>query len=112
MRKSTTEVSASLADDFIEFASTGEAYDKSEIIAALSAEKPKRYSLSDFEARALSSDVALTAFRLIKHPPGEKKPVESLRCSVWKRIDGRWRMTFHQGTLCTGRRAIPTKKVD
>ena len=112
MRRSSAVVDVLLADDFTEFASTGEAYAKSEIIAALRDEHPKRYTLSDFEARALSSDIVLTTFRLSKHLPGKKKPVESLRCSVWKRSDGRWRMTFHQGTLCSGRRAIPTKKVE
>jgi xylulose-5-phosphate/fructose-6-phosphate phosphoketolase len=40
-------------------------------------------------------DVALVTYRSVS-PDGSK--FHSLRSSIWKIIDGRWRMAFHQGT--------------
>jgi xylulose-5-phosphate/fructose-6-phosphate phosphoketolase len=43
-------------------------------------------------------DVALVTYRSVSlYPDGSK--FHSLRSSIWKIIDGRWRMAFHQGTL-------------
>ena len=99
IRKSAAEVAALLSDDFVELASDGRTYGKRQIIASLRSEAPKRYSLKDFRVRILAPGVALATFRLQKRFPKKKETVTSLRSSIWKRIDGRWRMAFHQGTL-------------
>jgi len=103
VRRSTEKVGALLADEFVEFASSGVAYDKARILGVLQdealADDPVTRSLVHFEAVQLAEDVALTRYRLLRQRSRQEQPTQSLRCSVWKRRDGRWQMTFHQGTL-------------
>jgi hypothetical protein len=42
--------------------------------------------------------VALTRYRLLRRRSTRDKPTQSLRSSVWRERDGRWQITFHQGT--------------
>jgi hypothetical protein len=84
-----------LHDDFIEFGSSGRVWNKKSIIAAMSDEPPVERRVEDFTATLLSSDVALVTYRIVR--PSE--PVSCTnRSSIWMRVDGRWRMRFHQGT--------------
>jgi hypothetical protein len=103
VRRSTEKVSALLADEFVEFASSGVAYDKGRILEGLQdealADDPVTRSLVHFEAVPLAEDVALTRYRLLRQRSTQEHPTQSLRCSIWRRRDGRWQMTFHQGTL-------------
>ena len=97
VRHSTSEAAKLLADDFVEFGSGGEKYDKQAIIDALAEEPPVKIAMSDFEMKLLSPDVALVTYRasIIR----DNQPVrESLRCSIWKMMNGEWKMVFHQGT--------------
>jgi hypothetical protein len=95
LRGSREDVSALLAEDFVEFASNGHIYDKPGILDALAAEAvvgaPER-AVADFAVRMLAPNVALVTYR------AEKRGIRSLRSSIWKQVDGNWRMTFHQGT--------------
>jgi glyoxylase I family protein len=100
IRRSPAEAGALLADDFAEFSSTGRAYDKAQILEALRTSSPARFALADFKVVRLSANVALATFRVIRDSTPERPAAESLRSSVWKKIGGRWRMVFHQGTLC------------
>ncbi|OGS00873.1 MAG: hypothetical protein A3G41_00670 [Elusimicrobia bacterium RIFCSPLOWO2_12_FULL_59_9] len=95
-RKSAAEVADLLADDFVEFASSGRVYAKAQILDALRTASPSRFSLRDFKAVLLATGVAMTTFRLIRH---DRPPAHSLRSSIWRLADGRWQMAFHQGTL-------------
>lgn len=85
-----------LSDEFIEFGSSGRIYDKADLVAALQGEQPSTQTTSDFRVTELSPQVALLTYRIHRH--GEP-PVHTLRSSIWKQTDGRWRMVFHQGTL-------------
>ncbi len=100
VRRSATEVGLLLDDGFREFASNGLSYDKAAIIAALRAETPTHSTLSEFHAELLSPDVVLATFRYHRHAAPGRPEAESIRSSIWRRTDGRWRMVFHQGTLC------------
>ena len=101
VRGSAEQVGRLLADDFIEFGSSGHAYDKRQIIEALQQEKPDptvRISLAEFAARRLAPEVVLVTYRTIQRG-GPAVPERSrLRSSIWKLMDGRWQMVFHQGT--------------
>jgi len=85
-----------LADEFVEFASTGEVFDKPAILEALAAEAkagvPPR-ALEDLRVQALSPDAVLVTYR------SRTRGKSALRSSIWKRIGGRWQMLFHQGTI-------------
>jgi glyoxylase I family protein len=100
VRASAVELDGLLDDEFMEFSSDGSVYTKARIIASLRAEAPRSYSVLEFRVRPISEDAALATFRLVKHLRGERKPIESLRSSLWKFSGGRWRMAFHQGTRC------------
>jgi hypothetical protein len=93
VRADRQALEALLADDFIEFASSGGAYSRSEVITALVAQKSARLSASDFTVRRLSDDTALLTYRSTR-PDG----LSALRSSIWRMQAGRWRMIFHQGT--------------
>jgi len=94
VRKSAQLV-ALLADDFVEFGSSGKVYSRADLVALLQAESPSVQTTSDFRAIRLGPDAALLTYRIHLH--GDP-PVHTLRSSVWRRERGAWRMVFHQGT--------------
>ena len=101
VRSSAEQVGRLLADDFIEFGSSGYAYDKQQIIEALQQEKPDptvRISLAEFAARRLAPGVFLVTYRTIREGGPDETGRSRLRSSIWKLMDGRWQMVFHQGT--------------
>jgi ribonuclease HI/glyoxylase I family protein len=92
-----------LDDDMIEFGKSGGIYDKRSIIQALEGERSgpapsDQLELVDAMATLLSADTVLLTYRLRPRPPAGTEAVASLRSSVWKQTDGRWRLLFHQGT--------------
>lgn len=92
-RSSRKHLEELLADDFLEFGSSGATYDQASVISSLMLEQPTAWSIANFKVRPLAEDVALVTYLGTKGG-GES----SLRCSIWRRSGGRWRMTFHQGT--------------
>jgi hypothetical protein len=101
VRRSANQVGHLLADEFIEFGSSGRVFDKRQIIEALQHETPYptiRISLVDFTARRLAADVVLVTYRAIQQSGPEVPERSRLRSSIWKLIEGRWQMVFHQGT--------------
>jgi hypothetical protein len=100
-RKSADQVGDLLADDFVEFGSSGRIFDKSRIIESLREEQQgqsARPSISDFSARSLAPGVVLVTYRLAVQYGAAEHEVHTLRASIWKAINGRWQMVFHQGT--------------
>jgi hypothetical protein len=94
VRKSVEELEILLADDFIEFGSSGRVFNKQQVIERLPNESTIQMTLMDFEVKLLAPDVALTTYRVLKH----KDMKYSLRSSIWKLKEGKWQMVFHQGT--------------
>lgn len=92
-RSSRRNLEALLAEDFVEVGASGITYDRESVISALLLENPIAWSIASFRARPLADGVALVTYVATKGD-GES----SLRCSIWKLSEGRWRMTFHQGT--------------
>ena len=103
VRRSPERVGALLAREFIEFASSGVAYDKKRILEALQdealADDPVTRSLVHFEVVRIAEDAVLTRYRLLRRRSTQDQPTQSLRSSVWVRRGGRWQMAFHQGTV-------------
>ncbi|WP_079479055.1 nuclear transport factor 2 family protein [Halobacillus salinus] len=95
VRKSVDRLDALLADDFIEYSSTGGVYDKQNILSRLPSEDDPGITLRDFEMKYLSATSVLTTFKVYI----ESKQKHSLRSSVWTFQDDGWQMTFHQGTV-------------
>ena len=112
VRHSPDQVGALLSDDFVEIGSSGGVFNKQQVIEALEQEGPPdptiRLSLVDFIARRLASDVILVTYRIIQEGgPGTRREPR-LRSSIWKLIEGRWQMVFHQGTPSTVQTCVRT----
>ena len=91
VRASPDEVARLLADEFIEFGSSGRIYDKQQIIRLLQEEQGEaQLTLAEFSARGLSADTVLVTYRVVES--------RTMRSSIWSFQEGRWRMVFHQGT--------------
>lgn len=85
-----------IADDFVEFGSSGRTYTKADLVAALKAESPTLQSTADFRVELLAPTAALVTYRIRRH---SQPPLDTLRSSTWRLRDGRWQMVFHQGTV-------------
>lgn len=87
-----------LADDFKEFGSSGNVYDKKIILDSSNnrfvAVNASQMTITDFEIKLLSSDLILATYRTMRHSDSQLV----LRSSIWKLSESKWQMTFHQGT--------------
>jgi hypothetical protein len=99
VRASTDRVAALLADDFVEFGSSGQIFGKMQIVEALRNEVPTKRSLSQFASTMLSDNIALVTYRATRAAKSDEKVVTTLRSSIWRLSNGQWQMVFHQGTL-------------
>ncbi|MDY7010058.1 MAG: DUF4440 domain-containing protein [Planctomycetota bacterium] len=95
VRESPNDIDRLLADEFVEFGASGTIYRKPQCAGGMSS---VRMSLSHFDAKILAPGVALTTYRVVKHDEPHPHMKHSLRSSIWKLMDGRWQMVFHQGT--------------
>jgi hypothetical protein len=93
------ELNEHLADDFLEYGSSGNTFDKNAQLDAVRDDQTVtnsiRYTVTDFNIRILASDVVLATYRSLRHNDGKL----FLRSSIWKKVQGKWQMIFHQGTL-------------
>jgi hypothetical protein len=99
LRKSSQDLAYLLADEFIEFGSSGRIFNKLETIEALQQEPTDVLSLKDFQIRALAPNVMLATYLAAKYSEVTEQTTYSLRSSIWKLLEGRWQIVFHQGTL-------------
>lgn len=102
VRKSAKDVMDLLADEFIEFGSSGRVFNKQQIINSLQNEPIEpltQKSITEFKTLVLATGVVLVTYRIVKDSGSDEQPVHSLRSSIWKLNNDRWKMIFHQGTL-------------
>jgi len=102
VRTSRAQLEQLLAGEFIEFASSGDVRNKRQTIAALLADPssalPRYATVQNLKVAWLSEDVAMLTYRSSRAAQSGSRALRANRCSIWKRIDGRWQMLFHQGT--------------
>jgi hypothetical protein len=98
IRSSPEELSQLLADDFVEFGSSGQVYNKGQIIQALQQGSGAQYALRDLQIRLLRPGVFLATYRVSRSMMPDQPPAWSLRSSIWVLNDGQWQLVFHQGT--------------
>ena len=84
-----------LAPDFLEFGRSGRVHDRQATISMKASDIRAR--LHELAVHALGDDVALVTY-VSEVSGGGTEPELANRASVWVRIDGRWRLRFHQGT--------------
>ena len=101
VRGSKQELDSLLADEFIEHGSSGRIYNKKQVMdGLLNGDKDEAF-LVNFVATPLADGIMLATYSVVKRRPDDHEDY-SLRSSVWKLIDGRWQMIFHQGTPANG----------
>ncbi|HUW84615.1 MAG TPA: DUF4440 domain-containing protein [Phycisphaerae bacterium] len=98
VRRSAEALGDLLADEFVEFGSSGRVFSKQDAVEGLPHAPTVRITLSDFKATLLAPGVALATYRAVKHDEPKAEMKHSLRSSIWKLLDGRWQVVFHQGT--------------
>ncbi|MDQ0230198.1 nuclear transport factor 2 family protein [Metabacillus malikii] len=89
-----------LADDFLEFGSSGSTYNKKAQLDALSGHQSSNsipFTITNFSVKLLAPDVVLATYQTCKHTEN----IHALRSSIWKKNNGKWQMFFHQGTPTT-----------
>jgi hypothetical protein len=98
VRASRDRLNELIADDFIEFGRSGRTYDKQTLLAALALESgtDPAPTVTDFQARFEADTVVLITYRSTR--TNGSTPTVTNRSSLWRLRDGRWQMTFHQGT--------------
>jgi hypothetical protein len=98
VRKTAGILRRMLAEDFVEFGSSGRVFDRAAAIEELAGEADVAFATSDFHVARLAPDVMLATYRSTTSMPGESEPRRSLRSSIWIHRAGRWQILFHQGT--------------
>ena len=98
LRLSSEKLAPLLADDFVEFGSSGRAYKKKQILYLLRRQLPAHHSIEEFRVVELAPAAALVTYRARTEPSRGKSEKQSLRSSVWVQRRGEWQMVFHQGT--------------
>lgn len=100
VRKSPQKLSELLAEDFIEFTSSGSEYHykSSDVFQKQDDNSQLLWQIIDFKIKLLSDDCVLATYKVVKHNEPNENKKYSLRSSIWKSYCGKWKMIFHQGT--------------
>lgn len=100
IRSCPQKINTLLSEDFTEFTSSGSVYHfkPGDVFMQPDHSTPLNWEITNFEIKPLSEDCILVLYQLIKHDELNLAKKYSLRSSIWKCIDGQWKMFFHQGT--------------
>ncbi|WP_449540223.1 nuclear transport factor 2 family protein [Ferdinandcohnia sp. Marseille-Q9671] len=101
VRTSPKKISELLDNDFFEFGSSGNIWFRKDFVGE-SGIGLIDVSLHNFEIRMLAPHIALATY-IIKDNTQTRY---SLRSSIWKQVNGLWRMSFHQGTITKAKSVI------
>ena len=96
IRSSRSELESLLADDFVEFGSSGRVWTRREIVAELLEQPASSIEIDSVESRFIGTDVILITYK--SRRTAESDAREALRSSIWQRKEGTWKIIFHQGT--------------
>lgn len=98
VRRSPELLNDLISEDLTEFGSSGQMYTKNDVLVNLPSSPEIKFIMSDFRINVLSDNVVQSLFKTEKTNLENGKVSKSLRCSVWRNENGKWRMIFHQGT--------------
>jgi hypothetical protein len=102
VRRDRKKMRSMLAENFLEFGSSGRVWTRKSIIELLSQETAfVPPAIEDFNCAFLTDDVTLVTYRTVRTDPESGEVLASLRSSIWTNESGAWRMRFHQGTRTT-----------
>lgn len=96
-RRNRARVASMLADDFVEFGSSGRVWTRETILDLLATETYTAPHAEDFVFRALGSGVVLITYRTVSTDSAGAQTI-TLRSSIWIQKSEGWTICFHQGT--------------
>ncbi|HZR64279.1 MAG TPA: DUF4440 domain-containing protein [Terriglobales bacterium] len=98
LRRTPEKLSPLLADDFLEFGSSGHSMDKKRVLYLLKKMNPAKTLIEEFRAVELNGAAALVTYRAVSESTRVERTRYSLRSSLWVVRNGGWQILFHQGT--------------
>ena len=98
VRNDPKELSELIADDFIEYGSSGTVYGKEDILKILPSDPGLEMEIEEYHARPLSPQVVLINYRVYTKRRDNGPPTRSERSSIWRLTNARWQIVFHKGT--------------
>ncbi len=90
VRQSPEQLNKLIAEDFLEFGSSGKVYNKQHCLEP--DEHIRQFVAKDFKIKELSDGIVLATYKSIEDGS------VSLRSSIWKCYGYEWQIVFHQGT--------------
>ncbi|QFT87609.1 hypothetical protein FIU87_03005 [Bacillus sp. THAF10] len=93
VRRSREKLAEILADEFFEIGSSGYMFDRKECLET--GVVLTEMTLHNYEIYPLAPDVVLSTYFIVD----KTRNRNTLRSSIWKHINGRWQLYFHQGTI-------------
>ena len=99
VRNNPEELSELIADDFVEYGSSGTVYGKKDILKLLPSDPGPEMEIEEYHARPLSPQVVLINYKVYTRRRDNGPPTRSERSSIWRLTDGRWQIVFHKGTI-------------
>lgn len=101
VRKSPAKLSELIADEFREIGKSGKVWIKQTLIEELSKEPHTDITINDFNLTLLSENIALVTYTAHYEQKRNVPSSKSIRSSIWKMVDNKWKIVFHQGTPAT-----------
>lgn len=97
-RKSAEKINEILDDEFTEYTSSGKEYHykKGDVFQDIEDDSELDWQITDFKIKELSKECVLATYKVVKNNEIDEKKKYTLRSSIWKCIDGTWKMIFHQ----------------
>ncbi|WP_345761037.1 ribonuclease HI family protein [Diaminobutyricibacter sp. McL0608] len=92
VRADSSRVAAILHSEFEEIGSSGRLWSRDAIVNELAGQQPERIDFEVLGSELVAPDAILLTART------SDSRGSALRSSLWLRVDGRWRLRFHQGT--------------
>ena len=97
-RKSVEELDELIADDFFEIGSSGKKYFKKDVMNFLKLESEHKILIEEYKITELTEELILANYLAVKLNAETNEKKFSLRSSIWRSFNGKWKIVFHQGT--------------
>lgn len=96
------DIENQICDEFWEVGASGNVYTKQDVIETLlerynNPDYQDIWGVKDFELTKIATDNYLTSYILI-----QDKTRVTRRSTLWRRVNGDWKILYHQGTLIEG----------
>ncbi len=92
VRRDASRVAVLLHPDFEEFGVSGRMWTRDAMLGIIGADLQPDLGMEVLDVDLLDDATALLTYRTTRHEGS------ALRSSLWRRVDGQWRLRFHQGT--------------